>query len=129
MDDDEIRESDVLLAVMDQISDEYKNTLHKSNEFNNLLMKKIEELSKEVSESKKLLNEMENNILKYCMYHPSGFINRKYLDFFMQSVRDTDATDEEWQLFLETFSYNTDPMCVAVYGWIDGYTKNDTTPK
>ena len=110
--------------IIDDITEEYTKALKDLSDFSDILIQKLETTANEMKESKKLVDEMEQRILRHSMYHPAGFVNRIYFDFFMQTENKRKATDEEWDAFVQTFTFNTNPFRSAIYGWIDGWEKN-----
>jgi hypothetical protein len=110
--------------IIDDITEEYTKALKDLSDFSDILIQKLETTANEMKESKKLVDEMEQRILRHSMYHPAGFVNRIYFDFFMQTENKRKATDEEWDAFVKTFTFNTNPFRSAIYGWIDGWEKN-----
>lgn len=119
-----MEEEGSITKVIDEISEEYSRALKEITEFSENLLERLESMGKEMDDSRNLINNLEDKIFKHSMYHPAGFVNRMYFDFFMQTELKRKATDEEWAAFVDTFTFNTNPFRSAIYGWIDGWKNN-----
>jgi len=101
------------------ILENYRGTFQDISIYNRALLKKIEDLTQELQESRSTQRHLEKKILAYNEHHPSGFINRRSFDTYMLTAHNRTATNDEWHRFTQTFSFNTDPMTLALYKWID----------
>jgi hypothetical protein len=101
------------------ILENYRGTFQDTSAYNRTLLAKIEELTRELKEVRNRESAMEKKLLAYNQYHPSGFINRRNFDTYILTTRERIATDEEWTRFTNEFSFNTNPMTLALYSWID----------
>jgi len=125
-------EGTTFVKIIDDITGEYTRAIKDLNDFSETLLERVESLTKEMAESRKVIEDLEGKIFYHSMYHPEGFVNRTYFDIFMQTELKRKATDEEWTAFVETFTFNTNTFRSAIYGWIDGWknnqlVKNDNT--
>ncbi len=112
------------VKIIDDITGEYTRAIKDLNDFSETLLERVESLTQEMAESRKIIEDLENKIFYHSMYHPEGFVNRTYFDIFMQTELKRKATDEEWAAFVETFTFNTNTFRSAIYGWIDGWKNN-----
>ena len=101
------------------ILENYRGTFQDTSIYNRTLLKKLEELTKDLQESREREKYLEKKLLAYNEHHPSGFINRRHFDTYMITTRDRISTNEEWIRFTKTYSFNTDPMTISLYKWID----------
>lgn len=115
--------------IIEEISEEYSRALKELSTFSETLIERLETLTKELAESRKIIGELEDKNLKHSMYHPVGFVNRVYFDIFMQTELKRKATDQEWVAFNESFTFNTNSFRSAIYGWIDGWKNNSADIK
>jgi len=113
---------DDLESTIQMLTDAYEGNLRDISQVNRLLYDKVKNLTDELSDTRKQLNELEKNILQYNQHHPCGMINRRYFDYYMISATDRPATDEEWARFLKEFTFNTDKLNTAIYKWIEKVT-------
>jgi hypothetical protein len=101
------------------ILESYRGTFQDTSIYNRALLKKIEDLTEELKESRDNERQLEKKILAYNEQHPSGFINRRHFDTYMLTTRNRVATNDEWHRFVQLFSFDTNPMTLALYKWID----------
>ena len=101
------------------ILENYRGTFKDMSRYNASLVKKIDELTAELQESRQRELVLEKKLLKYNQHHPSGFINRRHFDTYLLTTRDRESTNEEWDKFVNDFSYVTDNLAVSIYNWID----------
>jgi hypothetical protein len=104
---------------VESILHSYRETFQDISLYNRSLLAKVEELTKELREARENERHLGMKILKYNEQHPVGFINRQHFDTYMLTTRDRRSTNEEWGAFVNTFSFDTNPMTLAIYKWID----------
>ena len=104
---------------VESILESYRGTFQDTSIYNRNLLKKIEELTEELKESRHNERQLEKKIIAYNEHHPSGLINRRHFDTYMLTTRNRSATNDEWHRFTQSFSFDTNPMTLALYKWID----------
>lgn len=104
---------------VESILHSYRGTFQDISLYNRTLLAKVEELAKELRESRENEHRLERKLLAYNEQHPAGFISRQHFDTYMLTTRNRRTTDEEWSIFVNNFSFDTNPMTLAIYHWID----------
>lgn len=101
-------------------TENYSAMLHDMNALIRKQQADIETLKTELHEERAVTNKLEKKLLEYNMYHPSAPINRRMFSLYVHTVHNREATNEEWEEFVETFSYNMS-FTNAIYNWIDSH--------
>jgi hypothetical protein len=104
---------------VESILHSYRATFQDISLYNRSLLAKVEELTKQLRESREYESHLQRKLLAYNEQHPAGFISRQHFDTYMLTTRDRRSTNEEWDTFINTFSFDTNPMTLAIYKWID----------
>jgi hypothetical protein len=100
----------------------YNNSIIESLEratLYNILIDHIENLEQELKSERAMTDKLQNRLFQYNMHHPSTLINRFMFSLYVQAVHSRDATDSEWQHFVDSFDYDHSKFSVTVYDWID----------
>lgn len=84
------------------------------------LQEQIRVLKKELAISKARTRDLEKKLL---LFHETGeaHINRHIFRSYVKASFDREETDYEWAQFLNTFSFNSLPLTMEVYKWIDTF--------
>ena len=82
------------------------------------LKRQIETLKKELKVERRVNRELEQKLFLFVETGEAN-INRKTFRSYVNAALNRQETDSEWNHFLSTFSYNSLPLSVKVYEWID----------
>ena len=92
------------------------------------LKKEIELLRQANKQLRQANKELEE---KLFLYVESGdaHIHRMMFRTYMMAALDRKETDAEWMKFIDTFSFNTLPLSMKIYEWIDRFIEAPITVK
>jgi hypothetical protein len=84
------------------------------------IQEQIEVLKKELAIWKARTRDLEKKLL---LFHETGeaHINRHIFRSYVKASINREETDYEWMQFLNTFSFNSLPLAMEVYKWIDTF--------
>jgi hypothetical protein len=91
-------------------------------------VKEVELLRQENKQLRQANRELEE---KLFLYVESGdaHIHRMMFRTYMLAALDRKETDAEWMKFIDTFSFNTLPLSIKIYEWIDRFVDTPVTVK
>lgn len=84
------------------------------------LLNAILESKKEIRQKDAEIKELQEKLLLYMQTSHVGISRHEFRSFFM-TVTNREETNEEWNMFIQTFHYNTLPHVKQIYAWIDKY--------
>ena len=88
--------------------------------------KALEEALQEIKQLREANKDLE---AKLFLYVESGdaHIHRMMFRTYMMAALDRKETDAEWMKFIDTFSFNTLPLSIKIYEWIDRFIEAPVT--
>lgn len=100
----------------------YLPEIKKSNKFNEKLLSDIKVLQEEL-ESERQRNKELNKQLDMYSQTGAANINKRMLNYYVESIKDRQLTDEEWLHFINDFSYDNVELDKKLYAWIESHLK------
>ena len=109
---------------MDELTEQYLGMLQDSSECVKVFTSHIQTLEGRLKEVQQELKETQERLL-YFMANDSFSMSRHELSSFFITVKNRRETDEEWQLFQDTFRFR---LQLEVYNWIDSLPQQGLQP-
>jgi hypothetical protein len=79
---------------------------------------KVDALMKELAIQREINRQLEKKLFLY-VETAEGNVNRNTFRSYVRAAIYRDETDSEWTQFVSTFSFDTLPLSMKVYNWID----------
>jgi hypothetical protein len=115
-------DSESTISLLKDQTGAYVPEIKKSNKFNEKLLSDIKVLQEEL-ESERQRNKELNKQLDMYSQTGAANINKRMLNYYVESIKDRQLTDEEWLHFINDFSYDNVDLDKKLYAWIESHLK------
>jgi len=111
-------DSDDVIALLKKNTDTYVEDLNKTNNLVSKLIRDLTECQLELAESRAYAKSLGEQ-LDLCSQTGTANVNRRTLNYYMQTIKHRNVTDQEWKLFITTFDYDNSDFDKKLYTWIE----------
>ena len=111
-------DSEEVITLLKKNTDTYVEDLNKTNVLVSKLIRDLTECQLELAESRAYAKSLGEQ-LDLCSQTGTANVNRRTLNYYMQTIKNRDVTDQEWKLFITTFDYNNIDFDKKLYTWIE----------
>lgn len=115
-------DSESTISLLKQRTDAYLPEIKNVNKLNEKLLNDIKALQEEL-ESERQRNKDLNRQLDMYSQTGAANINKRMLNYYVESIKDRQITDAEWLHFIKTFNYDNSDLDKKLYAWIESDLK------